>query len=76
MPREKGSVLYYTKATINIPVNFPENDVVCFNCPFCQHDSVGAFWCDILGKFQGIMKKPDAEHYKLSNCPLEFEEVQ
>ena len=77
MPREKTSVLYYTKATVNMPINFPENEINCSVCPFCRYDKeLKIAWCDILGKFRCIMKEAEAAHYKFADCPLEFEDKE
>ena len=77
MANEKNSVLFYTKASINIPIYFPEGDINCSVCPFCRYDKeLKTAWCDVLGKFRCIMTVADAAHNVFSDCPLEFEKKE
>lgn len=74
MPREKGSVLSYTKAKITVEVNFPDDDIACHQCRFYKYsDTYERGYCDIMTHESNMSKK-----YAMSNihpdCPLVFEE--
>lgn len=77
MAGEKSSVLYYTKARINLEVNFPEKSIFCTKCFLCRYNKeLKTAWCDILGQYKSIMNLSDAERMVHPDCPLQFEEAE
>ena len=48
----ENGVKFYTKAIVEIIVNFPENRTVCQWCPYCRNeDSLRRWKCLITGEY-------------------------
>ena len=67
MARFDKGILWYTKATCNITVAFPEDDVKCKWCPHLRADeSNDRHFCRLTG---GIVY---SKEILADDCPLEF----
>lgn len=67
--RASRGVTYYTTGTLNMPVPFPEDKLVCQWCPFCRgEDSLKRCKCLCTGEFL-----PYPLTSRGNMCPIEFE---
>lgn len=65
----KNGVLWFTKGTANIQVNFPEDKVACQYCPFCRSENdLKRFWCRLTNTMIYNPFIPELPE----NCPVEF----
>ena len=65
----KNGVLWFTKGTANIQVNFPEDKVMCQYCPFCRSENdLKRFWCRLTNTMIYNPFIPELPE----NCPVEF----
>lgn len=65
------SVLHYTTGRTNIEVYFPEEEVACINCRFCQYEQgADRYFCRLLPERPQIYTpRMCIEGF----CPLKFE---
>lgn len=65
----KNSVLYYTTGIITLPIQFPENKVVCQYCEFCySEDSLKRHRCRLTRE---MLLYPTTS--RGNQCPINFE---
>ena len=66
------SVLHYTTGRTNVEVYFPEEEVACIKCRFCQYEQgADRYFCRLLPERPQIYTpRMCIEGF----CPLEFEE--
>lgn len=65
-----GGVKFYTAGTATIPVFFPENAVVCQNCPLLTADDYVLKRCRCAATSEII---PEPQFMVGGRCPIEFE---
>ncbi len=68
MGRFDKGVGWYTTGKAIITINFPEDAVACFYCPYCRADNMDRRWCRLTGEL--IYTKDTIS----DSCPIVFEE--
>lgn len=72
MAKERQAVTYYTKGLATVVVNFPNDEVSCENCEFCQVERYRAR-CELR---HGAIIPLDCLQSIPYDCPLIFDKEE
>jgi len=62
---------FYTKGVASVEVNFPNDDVRCFNCEYCFTDNMKRERCRLM--FDKLIFDANSRH---EDCPIKFKEEE
>ena len=65
----EDGIRYYTKASAQVDVKFPEAEVRCHFCPYCRsEEALDRYWCRLTNE---MIYNPFSL-YRGEKCPLIF----